>query len=103
MITRYMSSVDGLRWQDQGIGLSGQPGSRDPRGTRITAILEDDSLTVLYDVPASTSENWSRVDHSYRSEMLRSQSRPIVMAHCAMSVPSHSRTVVPGSTSKPPS
>jgi hypothetical protein len=58
MITRYASSVDGLDWHDQGVALQGTPGSWDARGARITAILSESPLTVLYDGCASAAENW---------------------------------------------
>jgi hypothetical protein len=58
MITRYATSVDGLHWQDHGVALRGRPGCWDARGTRITAILAEDPLTVLYDGRAPAAENW---------------------------------------------
>jgi hypothetical protein len=58
MITRYASSVDGLDWHDHGVALRGTPGSWDARGARITAILNESPLTVLYDGRASAAENW---------------------------------------------
>src|SRR4029453_12737377 len=58
MITRYATSVDGLHWVDQGVLLRGTPGGWDARGTRITAILRMDPLTVLYDRRATVAENW---------------------------------------------
>ena len=58
MITRYATSVDGLHWADQGVVLRGTPGSWDARGTRITAILNENPLTVLYDGRETAATNW---------------------------------------------
>ena len=58
MITRYATSADGLSWTDHGEVLRGTPGSWDQRGARITAVLDDDPLTVLYDGRDSAAANW---------------------------------------------
>ena len=49
MVTRHLTSADGLTWTDHGPVLSGVPGRWDARGTRVTAVLQQDPLTVLYD------------------------------------------------------
>ena len=55
MITRHATSVDGLHWRDHGVVLRGTPGGWDARGARITAILDEAPLTVLYDGRATAA------------------------------------------------
>lgn len=58
MSTSYATSQDGLTWVDHGEVLSGTPGSWDARGARVTAVLQEDPLVVLYDGRATAGENW---------------------------------------------
>jgi len=58
MVTRYLTSRDGLRWEDHGPVLEGTPGQWDSRGARVTAVLQQDPLTVLYDGRDSAAANW---------------------------------------------
>jgi hypothetical protein len=58
MVTRYATSADGLCWTDRGEVLRGTPGSWDQRGARVTAVLDDDPLTVLYDGRDSAAAIW---------------------------------------------
>jgi hypothetical protein len=58
MTTRRLTSVDGVAWTDRGEVLAGTPGSWDARGARVTAVLSDNPLTVLYDGRADAASNW---------------------------------------------
>jgi hypothetical protein len=58
MVTRYATSADGLRWTVYGEVLRGTPGTWDQRGARVTAVLDDNPLTVLYDGRDSAAANW---------------------------------------------
>ena len=58
MTTRRLVSRDGLAWTDTGEVLAGRPGQWDERGTRVTAVLSFDPLTVLYDGRPDAASNW---------------------------------------------
>ncbi len=58
MTSRHLTSPDGLTWTDHGEVLAGRPGSWDARGARVTAVIGQDPLTVLYDGRADAASNW---------------------------------------------
>jgi hypothetical protein len=58
MTTRRLTSPDGLVWADHGEVLAGRRGHWDARGARVTTVLTDDPLTVLYDGRADAASNW---------------------------------------------
>ena len=58
MSTRHLTSDDGLSWVDRGEVLAGRPGAWDARGARVTAVLSQDPLTVLYDGRPDAASNW---------------------------------------------
>ena len=58
MTTSYATSPDGLRWTDGGEVLRGTPGGWDERGARVSAVLSETPLTVLYDGRATAAANW---------------------------------------------
>jgi len=58
MTTRYLTSPDGLDWTDRGEVLAGRPGEWDQRGARVTAVVSDHPLTLLYDGRADAASNW---------------------------------------------
>jgi hypothetical protein len=61
MRTSYATSSDGLSWSRQGTVLAPTPGSWDRRGTRVTAVLGESPLVVLYDGRARAEDNWHEV------------------------------------------
>ena len=58
MTTRHLTSADGLDWSDRGEVLAGRPGEWDARGARVTTVIGQDPLTVLYDGRADAVSNW---------------------------------------------
>jgi hypothetical protein len=58
MSTRRLTSADGLRWEDQGEVLVGRPGRWDARGARVTTVIGDAPLVVLYDGRRDAASNW---------------------------------------------
>jgi hypothetical protein len=58
MTTRHLTSDDGLAWTDRGEVLSGRPGQWDARGARVTMVIGQDPLTVLYDGRPDAESNW---------------------------------------------
>jgi hypothetical protein len=58
MTTRRLTSPDGLDWTDRGEVLRGRPGAWDRRGARVTAVIGEDPVTVLYDGRADAESNW---------------------------------------------
>jgi hypothetical protein len=58
MHTRLATSPDGLRWELGRTVLAPRAGEWDARGTRVTAVVAQDPLTVLYDGRATAEANW---------------------------------------------
>jgi hypothetical protein len=67
MTTAYATSDDGLVWDWHGTVLAPTEGSWDQRGTRVTAVIGDSPLVVLYDGRARAEDNWHEVTGVARS------------------------------------
>jgi len=67
MTTAYATSDDGLVWDWHGTVLAPTEGSWDQRGTRVTAVIGESPLVVLYDGRARAEDNWHEVTGVARS------------------------------------
>jgi len=71
MTTRLLTSADGLEWTDRGEVLAGRTGRWDARGARVTTVISERPLTVLYDGRADAGSNWHETTGVARWDGLR--------------------------------
>src|SRR6478609_1117183 len=68
MSTSYLTSEDGLTWTRHGTVLTPRPGLWDARGARVTTVLSQDPLVVLYDGRATAEDNWHETTSVARAD-----------------------------------
>lgn len=68
MTTSFATSADGLVWERHGTVLAPTDGTWDQRGTRVTAVLSESPLVVLYDGRARAEDNWHEATGVARSD-----------------------------------
>ncbi|GAA4670896.1 hypothetical protein [Nocardioides nanhaiensis] len=84
MTTRRLTSPDGLAWHDRGEVLAGRPGEWDQRGARVTAVLAEEPLTVLYDGRPDAASNWHETTGVARWEgdrLVATEVEPLASPH----------------------
>lgn len=84
MTTRLLTSADGLDWEDQGEVLAGRPGRWDARGARVTAVVAQRPLTVLYDGRPDAASNWHETTGVARwdgQRLVADDEDPVVSPH----------------------
>jgi hypothetical protein len=81
MTTAFATSPDGLDWEWHGTVLAPTDGTWDQRGTRVTAVLSESPLVVLYDGRESAGDNWHEgtgVARSADGRVLVAENRPVI-------------------------
>jgi hypothetical protein len=81
MTTAFATSTDGLAWDWHGTVLAPTDGTWDQRGTRVTAVLSESPLVVLYDGRARAEDNWHEGTGVARSDdgrMLTAEPGPVL-------------------------